>query len=69
MEDKHNTVLVIGHNPGLEALVKILTGEESPVMPRCALAHVRFDIQGWSDIIQKTKKGRLVRLWNPRELT
>jgi phosphohistidine phosphatase SixA len=55
------------YNPGLEELVKILTGEESPVMPTCALAHVRFD-KGCSDIIQKTKKGRLVRLWNPREL-
>ena len=37
-------------------------------MPTCALAHVRLDIQSWSDIVQMTGKGRLVRLWNPHEL-
>jgi phosphohistidine phosphatase len=69
LQDKYNTVLVIGHNPGLEELVKILSGEEYSVMPTCALAHVRLDIQSWSDIVQMTRKGTLVRLWNPHELS
>ena len=68
LQVKYNTVLVIGHNPGLEELVRILSGEEHHVMPTCALAHVRLDIQSWSDIAQMTGKGRLVRLWNPHEL-
>jgi phosphohistidine phosphatase len=68
LQNKYNTVLVIGHNPGLEELVKILSGEEHHVMPTCALAHIRLDIQSWSDIVQMTGKGRLVRLWNPHEL-
>ena len=68
LQNKYNTVLVIGHNPGLEELVKILSGEEYHVMPTCALAHIRLDIQSWSDIVQMTGKGRLVRLWNPHEL-
>jgi phosphohistidine phosphatase len=68
LQDKYNTVLVIGHNPGLEELVKILSREEHHVMPTCALAHVRLDIQSWSDIVQMTGKGRLVRLWNPHKL-
>jgi phosphohistidine phosphatase len=68
LQNKYNTVLVIGHNPGLEELVKILSGEEYHVMPTCALVHVRLDIQSWLDIVQMTGKGRLVRLWNPHEL-
>jgi phosphohistidine phosphatase len=68
LQDKYNTVLVIGHNPGVEELVNILSGEEDHIMPTCALAHVRLDIQSWSDIVQMTGKGRLVRLWNPHEL-
>jgi phosphohistidine phosphatase len=68
LQNKYNTVLVIGHNPGLEELVKILSGEEHHVMPTCALAHIRLDIQSWSDIVQMTGKGRLVRLWNPHKL-
>lgn len=68
LQNKYNTVLIIGHNPGLEELVKILSGEEHHVMSTCALAHIRLDIQSWSDIVQMTGKGRLVRLWNPYEL-
>ena len=68
LQNKYNTVLVIGHNPGLEELVKILSGEEYHVMPTCALAHISLDIQSWSDIVQMTGKGRLVRLWNPHKL-
>jgi phosphohistidine phosphatase len=68
LQNKYNRVLVIGHNPGLEELVKILSGEEHHVMPTCALAHVRLDIQSWSDIVQMIGKGRLVRLWIPHEL-
>lgn len=68
LQDKYNIVLVVGHNPGLEELVKILSGEEHHIMPTCALAHVRLDIQSWSHIVQMTGKGRLVRLWNPHEL-
>ncbi len=68
LRNKYNIVLVIGHNPGLEELVKVLSGEEHHVMPTCALAHIRLDIQSWSDIVQMTGKGRLVRLWNPHKL-
>jgi phosphohistidine phosphatase len=68
LQNKYNTVLVIGHNPGLEELVKVLSGEEHHVMPTCALAHIRLDIHSWSDIVQMTGKGRLVRLWDPHKL-
>jgi phosphohistidine phosphatase len=57
--------LVVGHNPDLEELVEILTGE-SVQMPTAALAQVRLDIQGWQDLNEE-EQGKLINLWTPRE--
>jgi phosphohistidine phosphatase len=57
--------LVVGHNPDLEELVEILTGE-SVRLPTAALAHLQLDIQGWQDI-NEAEQGRLINLWTPRE--
>jgi phosphohistidine phosphatase len=65
--DDHFRALIIGHNPGLEELVEMLTGEFH-VMPTCALAHVRLRVLSWVDIDSKTK-GRLARIWQPRDVT
>ena len=59
-------MMIVGHNPGLEELVEILTGE-SHVMPTCSLAYVKLDVQNWLEIDYNTK-GRLVRIWQPRDL-
>jgi len=57
--------LVVGHNPDLEELVDILTGE-SVRMPTAALAHVELDIQAWQDL-NEDEQAKLVDLWTPRE--
>jgi len=67
ISDGHARALIIGHNPGLEELVEMLTGEFH-IMPTCALAHVKLRVQRWVDIDYKTK-GRLARIWQPRDLT
>jgi phosphohistidine phosphatase len=54
---------VVGHNPDLEELVEILTGE-SVSLPTAALAYLKFDIQDWHDI---EEQGKLVNVWTPRE--
>ena len=64
MSDDYGRALIIGHNPGLEELVEILTGE-SHVMPTCSLAHVKLRVQNWLEIDYNTK-GRLARIWQPR---
>ena len=66
ISDDYARVLIIGHNPGLEELVEILTGE-SHVMSTCSLAHVKLDVQNWLEIDYNTK-GRLVGIWQPRDL-
>ena len=57
--------LVVGHNPDLEELVEILTGE-SVRLPTAALAHVQLELQGWQDLNEE-EPGKLVDLWTPRE--
>jgi phosphohistidine phosphatase len=56
--------LVVGHNPDLEELVEILSGE-SVRLPTAALAHLQLDIQDWQDLNEE-EQGKLVNLWMPR---
>ena len=58
--------MVVGHNPGLEALVERLTGEDLR-MPTAALAVVELEGDTWPAAAERAS-GRLVRHWYPREL-
>jgi len=59
-------VMVVGHNPGITALVTRLTGvlEE---MPTAALAAVDLDIDTWGEI-SSGPRGELRGFWIPKEL-
>jgi phosphohistidine phosphatase len=60
------TVMIVGHNPGLEELIAQLTGEVEP-LPTAALAQLALPIERWSDLDTATR-GTLVGLWRPKEL-
>jgi len=66
LPDTIESVLVVGHNPGLEDLVRQLSGARE-VMPTAALARIALELESWDDLGAATK-GRLVGLWRPREL-
>jgi phosphohistidine phosphatase len=66
LTDDPGCVLVIAHNPGMEELLEALVGVYTP-LSTAALAHVELPINGWQQIDQQTR-GRLVNLWQPREL-
>ena len=59
-------ILLVGHNPGLEALIVRLTGYVEP-LPTAGLAHIDLPIRGWSSL-RLTTRGRLVNLWRPKEI-
>ena len=61
-----DTVMIVGHNPGLEALVAHLTGELEE-FPTAALAQIALPVDRWSDLATTTR-GTLVALWRPKEL-
>ena len=67
LSDEYARALIIGHNPGLEELVEMLTGEIH-LMPTCSLAHVKIRVDKWSDIDNKIK-GKVAGIWRPRDLT
>lgn len=65
-KDMHQTVMVVGHNPGMEDLVTELTGW-SGRFTTANLAHVTLPIASWREL-RWGVEGRLVYLWRPKEL-
>ena len=59
-------LMVVGHNPGITALVWHLTGDGEH-MPTAALAAVELDIDDWPEL-GSARRGRLVGLWRPKAL-
>lgn len=65
--DEHvSCALMIGHNPGLEQLLALLTGQEQ-LLPTAALARVELDISAWHEVNSQTR-GSLCGLWQPADL-
>lgn len=64
--EQHAGVLVVGHNPGLEALIETLTGEVM-AMPTAALAYLELSIKRWGDFDMNTEC-KLVNVWRPKNL-
>jgi phosphohistidine phosphatase len=62
LDEDVERVLLVGHNPGLEQLVHLVSGADE-TMPTAALARIEFDASGWSDL----RRGRLDVVWRPRE--
>ena len=60
------TVMIVGHNPGLEELMAQLTGEWEH-LPTAALAQIELPIDQWSDLDTATR-GTLIGVWRPKEL-
>jgi phosphohistidine phosphatase len=59
-------VLVVGHNPGIEALIFRLTGEAEH-MPTAALAQCELPIAAWSEL-DVSVRGTLENVFRPREI-
>ena len=66
VEPDVDTVMIVGHNPGLEDLVSALTGARED-LPTATLAQLALPIDRWAEIGPRTR-GTLVRVWRPREL-
>jgi phosphohistidine phosphatase len=60
------TVMIVGHNPGLEELVEQLTGELQG-LPTAALAQIVLPIERWRDLTLSTR-GTLKGHWRPKQL-
>ena len=63
-DEKWESVLIVGHNPGFENLVRTLTGE-TVSMPTAALARINLEIENWHDL--ETNLNKLEFLIRPKE--
>lgn len=57
------SVMIVGHNPGLEDLTAQLTGEHV-ALPTAALVNVAVDIDRWSELNPSTN-ARMIDIWTP----
>ncbi len=64
-EDYH-TVLIVAHNPGLEAYLQIIDGEIES-LPTAGLGYLVLVLDNWKDISLDTM-GDLIGIWKPKEL-
>ncbi len=60
------TLMMVGHNPGIEMLVEQISGRDEP-MPTAALACLRLSIDSWREI-SPDGTYKLEGVWRPREL-
>jgi phosphohistidine phosphatase len=59
--DPHESAMVVGHNPGLEALVSFLT-QRSEHLPTAALVEIDLPVTTWADLSTARRgSGQFVR--------
>lgn len=63
---KEKCILVIGHNPGLEAFLQILTGKVES-LSTSSIAYLGAKIDKWSEL-SSSENIQLKKLWRPKDL-
>ncbi len=64
--DTVERVLVIGHNPGLEGLMQILS-QKVEALPTASIAFISLPIEHWKDLNDHVE-GSLNEIWRPKNL-
>ena len=64
LDDRFNSAMMVGHNPGMEGFVRLLTGKSEP-MPTASLAVIDLDILGWEQLTDGS--GRLRKIIRPKD--
>jgi phosphohistidine phosphatase len=66
VEDDHQRVMVIGHNPDLELLLETLVGRYHR-LPTAALAYLTLPVDRWLDLNREIN-AQVHKVWRPKEL-
>jgi phosphohistidine phosphatase len=61
----NRSVMIVGHNPGLEDLVAQLTGEQRD-LPTAALVQIDLDIDRWSQL-DASASASAIDVWTPAD--
>ncbi len=57
--------LIVGHNPGLESLIPLLT-QEIIALPHAGMASISLPVERWKDV-RGGLAAQLVEVWDPRQ--
>lgn len=66
LADDLERVMIVGHNPGLETLLQMLTGKVA-ALPTAAVAYLALPINHWTELKPDTE-AELAEFWIPRNL-
>jgi phosphohistidine phosphatase len=61
------TVMICGHNPSLEGLLQVVTGNFD-ALSTAGVAYLKLDIHNWKDVDADDMEGKLKCLWCPKEI-
>ena len=64
IDNSHNIILVVGHNPILENLVEMFTGSVE-IMPTSSIIQIELLIENW-DQLSKNSYGKIINIWSPK---
>jgi len=67
LPDEIERVMIVGHNPGLESLIPLLT-HEVEALPHAGVAVLSLKIKNWNSLRQKTR-GKLKDLWRAKKIS
>jgi phosphohistidine phosphatase len=66
--DSFRKVLIVAHNPTLEALLQTIAGEIEP-LTTSAIACIKVGIASWEELEEEEEEvGQLVDVWRPKEI-
>jgi len=66
LPDELERVMVVGHNPGLESLIPLLT-REIAALPTAGIAYLALPIDHWSELKSRTR-AELIEVCRPKEI-
>jgi phosphohistidine phosphatase len=66
LNNDDNIVMIVAHNPGLEAYLQIIDGEIES-LPTAGLGYLLLALDDWKEISLDTM-GDLIGFWKPKEL-
>ncbi|MFK5976618.1 MAG: hypothetical protein QM493_08940 [Sulfurovum sp.] len=64
-DDSYNSIFLVGHNPELTEFANTLIDENFFKMPTMGILAIYFDIDSWSDILEK--KGKIDFFIHPKQ--
>jgi phosphohistidine phosphatase len=67
LPDGVKRAMIVGHNPGLEELVTVLSGAHE-LLSTGALAHLEVPVEQWMLVTPKPN-AKLAGIWRPKELS